>query len=189
MITARVWSAVGQSAAIAGALAMSQSAMAAPGQEQSATGIAVAEIVTPLRVTSITDLDFGGIALQSTGAGSVTVDPAGDAPEYNGVRQISCGGSSCPPQPAQFGIKGMGGRNYRVVLPETALANPVAGNATALQVIALHSASVNLPGSSNRGLLDASGDDLIKVGGTLEVPAGTAPGRYVAQLLLVVSYD
>jgi len=175
--------------AAASALIAPQAALATPGLEQSATGVATAEIVAPLTVRAIADLDFGGIALRSSESGSVVLDPDSGSASYSGVDQISCNGSPCAPQLAEFAVKGMAGRNYRVVLPDAAQANPVEGSGSALQVNELNSASLNLPGTRNRGLLDAKGNDLLKVGGKLQVPAGTAPGHYVARLDLVVSYD
>lgn len=176
-------------AGIAALFVMPHQATAGPGTEQTATGIAVAEIVAPLTVTAIADLDFGGLALQSSNSGSIALDPASGAASYSGVRQISCDGSPCSPQPARFAIKGIAGRNYRVVLPDSAVANPIEGNGAGLLVSAISSASANLPGSTDRGLLDPDGNDLLQVGGRLDVPAGTTPGHYVAQLHVVVSYD
>ena len=187
MIFLRPSKAIGLAAILATAVA--QPALATPGSEQSAMGVAVAEIVAPLAVSPIDDLDFGGIALQSNSAGSVTLDPASGSASYDGVSQISCGSGTCAPHLALFAIKGIAGRNYRVVLPDSAQANPVEGNGASLTVNAINSSSVNLPGTSNRGLLDDNGDDRLKVGGRLDVPAGTVPGHYVAQLTLVVSYD
>lgn len=181
--------AFGLAAILAATMAMAQPALAAPGGTQSAMGVAVAEIVAPLTVSPIDDLDFGGIALQSSGAGSVTLDPASGLASYDGVSQISCGTGTCAPHLALFAIKGIAGRNYRVVLPDNATASPVENNGTPLAVNAINSSSANLPGTSNRGLLDDNGDDRLMVGGRLDVPAGTAPGHYVAQLTLVVSYD
>ncbi len=176
-------------AALAAWLAAAQPALAGPGQEQSATGVAVAEIVAPLTVTAITDLDFGGVALQTGNSGSMTLDPVSGSASYIGVGPIACGEAACMPQPAQFEINGIAGRQYRIVLPESAVANLVGGGGSPLQVSAITSASANLPGGIDRGLLGGDGNDLLTVGGTLDIPSGTAPGHYAAQITLVVSYD
>ena len=176
-------------AALAAWIAAAQPALAGPGQDQTATGVAVAEIVAPLTVTAMTDLDFGGVALQAGNAGSVTLDPVSGSAGYIGVGPIACGETACVPQPAQFEINGIAGRQYRIDLPESAVANPVATGSASLQVNALISASANLPGATSRGMLGADGKDLLKVGGTLNIPSTTTPGHYVAQITLVVSYD
>ena len=50
-------------------------------------------------------------------------------------------------------------------------------------------ATDSLAGEGGRGLLSQGGLDGFRIGGTLEVPGGTAAGRYRATLNVVVTYD
>ena len=163
-------------------------AIAQPG-EQTATGVASAEIVSPLTIASIADLEFGGIAISGAGEGSLTIDPASGAPSYVGLVQIGCSSGPCTPHPAQFRVNGVERRSYRVTLPDQTDAIAADGSGNSLQVHSLTSDSRNLPGVQGYGMLDDSGADELNVGGTLSVPASTPPGRYVARVLVVVNYD
>lgn len=172
------------------AIILTQPAAAAPGdRQQSTTGEATAQIIEPLAVHSLADLDFGGIAIRAGGGGSVTIDPASDSASYSGVDPIACGSGPCTPHAARFAVEGFAHRSYRVTLPGETLAQPARGAGPALVVDRIASASANLAGASARGLLDSAGNDTLAVGGRLIVPAQTPPGRYVAQLQVVVSYD
>ena len=61
--------------------------------------------------------------------------------------------------------------------------------ASALRVTQITVATDSLAGEGGRGLLSQGGLDGFRIGGTLEVPGGTAAGRYRATLNVVVTYD
>lgn len=162
---------------------------AAP-QGASATGDTRAEIVEPLAITTINDLEFGGIAVPATLGGSVTVDAASSNASYGGAAEYVClQSSSCGTRAATFAITGEAGRGYIVTLPASAFALPVSGSGPSLLVDQLASSSRNQPGTASGGRLDASGTDLLRVGGSLQIPAGTPSGSYRAEITIVVSYD
>ena len=161
----------------------------AEGSADSAHGQASATIVAPLAITPLADLDFGGVALASGSAGgAVTIAADGSAPDYAGVGPVACA-STCTPRRARFRVRGEAGRHYRLSLPESVAAQPADGPGPALPVTRLAGASRNLPGDPQRGRLDGAGEDELAVGGTLTIPAGTPPGRYVAQVPVRVTYE
>ena len=86
----------------------------------------------------------------------------------------------------------MGGRastHLPSALPDSATAFAQDGSGDALAVTDLSASSSNLPGGGNYGLLDGEGEDLLGVGGTLNVPSSATPGQYVARIVVVVSYS
>lgn len=163
---------------------------AAPGTEATAQGVATARVVAPLKLDTIAPLEFGTIVASQAGSGTVTVDPSGGAPVYTGALRGLCGGSAgCHATPARFAVTGEAGRFYRVEYPREALAYAVAAAAPALRVMRLAIGTDSLPGGSARGQLGSGGADSFRIGGTLEVPAGTIAGTYRARLDVLVAYD
>ncbi|TNE61603.1 MAG: DUF4402 domain-containing protein [Sphingomonadales bacterium] len=163
-------------------------AMAAPG-EASTTGVATAQIVEPISVVAVSDLQFGGIAAAAGTGGSVEIDPVSGTVTYLGVSGSVCSAANCDPAPALFDVRGVADRQYHVSLPASAIAYAETGSGAGLQVVELQSSSGNLPGIDQRGLLDGDGQDSLTVGGRLIVPPATPPGRYSAQVPVVVSYN
>lgn len=157
---------------------------------QTAQGETRAEIVEPLAVTTVNDLEFGGIAVPAGVGGSVNVDAASGEASYGGAAGFVClGGSACGTRAATFAVNGEAGRGYIVTLPASARAFPVTGSGPGLIVDQLTSSSRNQPDAVLSGRLDTSGDDVLRVGGTLQIPAGTPAGSYHAEVQIVVSYD
>lgn len=152
--------------------------------------MAEAEIVEPLSVDAVRDLRFGSIAVAPMQSGSVTV-PADSGPaSFAGGASAACSGiDACSAGPALFTVTGERGRDYAVSLPSevTAEARDTAG--PPLQVTQLSVRSRNRPDGGSEGRLDDSGMDEVSVGGTLAIPAGTAPGNYAAEVAIVVSYS
>lgn len=163
-------------------------AIAAPG-EASATGVATAQIVEPISVIAVSDLQFGGIAVAAGTSGSVEIDPVSGSVTYLGISGSSCSAADCDPAPALFDVRGVPDRQYQVLLPSSATAYSKGGGGAALQVEDLQSSSGNMPDVDQRGLLDGDGIDTLRVGGTLIVPSDTPSGRYAAEIAVVVSYN
>lgn len=174
------------------ALGVACSASAAAGsvvagaQGATASGSAAAQVVAPITLTREADLDFGTIAVAPLGAGSVTVAPLGGAAVYAGSAGAICGSTCAPPHPARFAVTGEGGRSYRVTVPAS-LAIAAPDGAAGITVDSLVVSSTSQPGSA-AGVLTEGGSDTFAVGGTLRLPSQAPPGRYTAQVPVIVSY-
>lgn len=152
-------------------------------------GQAQAEVVQPLRAIPLADLSFGSIALTASQAGSVSVPADGGAVSYTSSVRSACGGdSACAPHPASFEVTGEADRSYRVTLPGNVIATGQL-TGTTLAVSDLVMRSLNQPAMDQGGRLGADGSDRFNVGGTLDIPAGTQPDLFRAQLPVLVSYD
>ncbi len=157
---------------------------------QTAEGTGRAQIVQPLSVQSQTDLDFGQIAVAHDQDGSVTIDPETLMATHTGsARNLCSGQSGCATAPAVFVVSGEPERSFRMSLPSTIEAVSSLSPTARLPVDTLVAHSANAGRKGPRGVLGSDGRDTITVGGTLRVPAASSPGRYVAQMRLVVTYD
>jgi len=175
---------VGVAALIASTPALSQN------QGSTTFGASRAEIISPISVTALDDLTFGGIAVTSNQGGSVKVLPGAGPAEYSGAAAPACTGTGgCTTNPALFHVRGERNRSYVIAVPAVIYAQATNGTNRELPVSDLTSKSLNLPGASFRGFLNGAGQDEVQVGGTLAIPAGTPPGSYRAEISLVVSYD
>ena len=156
----------------------------------SAAGQASAAIVDPITVRAVEALQFGVIAVARSGAGSITVDPQNGAASFSGSLGPACPRSAaCFASPALFDVTGQAGRHYRIDAPASAMAQRERGAGSALTVADIKVSAQSGTGSLSRGLLGNDGKDSFRVGGTLDVPAGTVPGIYRAEIAVVVSYD
>ena len=152
-------------------------------------GRAEAEVVIPIRAVPLSDLSFGSIVVGSAGQGTVEVGPDGSPPRYiNTARSLCSGESDCMPHRASFGVSGEPSRSYRVSLPGQIIAYGVRTGAS-LTVVSLEVRSANAPSAMGEGRLDNAGRDSFFVGGTLQVPAGTRPDVFRAELPVIVTYN
>lgn len=92
------------------------------------------------------------------------------------------------PHRASFDVSGEPRRSYRVVLPEQVIAYGVKTGA-GLVVGSLDMRSINAAASQGEGRLDNHGRDSFFVGGVLQVPAGTNPDVFRAELPVIVTYN
>lgn len=164
----------------------------ADGHSATANGAATAQIVAPLTVTRVSDLDFGTI-FASAAPGVVTVSPEGSA-SYGGGVHPACAGADCAsPHAAAFAVRGEPDRSYAIVVPARIVANGTSsdpGDETppdiAVNDIALRTDSRPADGAS--GQLGRTGADRFTIGGTLEIPAGLRSSRYRATIAITINY-
>jgi hypothetical protein len=154
--------------------------------QASATASANAQIVAnTLALAPLNPLAFGKI--KSTGPGTVTVTVAPQRSATGGVTLIGSGQCNTPPcdttnqsnqnassywSPGMYSVTGTPAAAYRVTLPSTtALATLKSGSGapTSLQVTDINVATSSSGYTSNLGVLDASGQGTIRIGGTLQV--------------------
>ena len=154
-----------------------------------AAGSAQAEVVTPISAVPLSDLSFGSIVIGFAGQGSVEVAPDGSPPRYiNTARSLCSGETDCIPHRAFFAVSGEPNWSYRVSLPRQVMAYGVR-TGIGLPVVDLDVRSFNAPSAMGEGRLDTAGRDSFFVGGTLQVPAGTRPDVFRAELPVIVTYD
>ena len=158
----------------------STAAIAEPGDSAQESGVAAATVADPMNIRRVSDLRFGRFASPST-ASTITIDPdgtfapTGEVAASTGMAQPADGRG-----PAQFLIDQSGKRTGQVDLPvEIILSN---GSET-MTVINL---------TSELTQMSKSGRDQtyrLDIGGTLQVEALQAPGRYVGEFAVTVSYN
>ena len=128
-----------------------------------------AEIIEAISFVENSGLSFGKI---DNAAGTVTITPAG---VITGKTQIS-GGSALA---GKLTVSGEAEEAYSLTVSETAvLTGP---SSATMNVSAInHNASE---------ILDASGDEIVNIGGTLTVGEGQAAGTYEGTISVTVSYN
>ncbi len=173
-------------AAVAAALVLiPASAVAQDGRGATSQGTVTTEIVMPLRIAALNQLDFGCLVARDPGEVSIAAED-GSIAYAGGVRPV--GGANCSHAPARFTVSGSAGREYRFLIDPAAIAVHESGSGETLEVRSLAGRARHAPGAGNVGTLDAAGADQLSVGGTLVVPQGTRPGRYRARITVTVAY-
>jgi len=150
-------------------------------------GQAETRVVAPLSTALREALSFGSISVGAGDGGSVSVSSDGTT-RFLGVSQAHCSGrSDCSAHRAVFEVTGESERTYSVSLPRSVVAR---GERTgsALAVDSLEMRSLNTSARSG-GRLDKAGKDLFFVGGSVNVPSGTATDIYRAELPVTVFYN
>lgn len=157
------------------AFMLPQAALAAP--VSNPNGKAKAEILIPLAVLEIDDLDFGTLVTSPT-SGTVTI------PSGGGARIVAGGVSGLPSDPgnrAHFLVAADPGRQIIVTHSWPAFLVNGAGD----QILLL---SVNLDGLPVKTVDPVSGQAPLYFGGTIFVAADQAEGLYEANFTVTVDY-
>lgn len=171
------------------AAAQAGHAQSGPQAGAQAIGRAEAEVIVPIRAVPVSDLSFGLIVVGTAGDGTVEVAPDGSPPRYTSAARSTCSGEAgCAAHPARFDVAGEPRRSYRIVLPDQIRARGTRTGAS-LAVVAIRVRSVNAGTALAEGVLDEAGQDSFFVGGTLQVPAGTRPDVFRADLPVIVTYN
>jgi hypothetical protein len=153
-----------------------------------------------LNLTLLNPLAFG--KMKSTDPGTVVVTVLPQRSATGGVTLIGSGQCNTPPcdltnqsnqnsssywSPAQYTVSGTPGASYMVTAPTTATATLKSGNGAppTLQVTDVTVAANSSGGfgqltytNTDTGTLDPTGQDSIRVGGTLQVPGGLNTANY-----------
>lgn len=139
-------------------------------------GRAVVEVLEPLAVVEVADLDFGTVVTSPTD-GSVFLPADGSAPVYSG------GVTGLPADPlfrGEFIVAGVAGADVIVTHSWPNKLTSVAGDQIDLQVMYLDGPAVKT--------LDSFGQATLHFGGTIFVPANTPDGSYEEFFTVVVDY-
>ena len=142
------------------------------GQNASASANASAsvELITPLGINKLEDLDFGVLA-SSQADGTAVLTTAGVLSATGGV-QIMSG----TPTVGEFEVTGEGNTAITVTVPATVV---MESGANQLTVALAHNNITAL----------SSGTATILVGGTITIPGGSAKGNYTKTFTVTVDYN
>lgn len=142
----------------------------------SATANASANIVAPITITKVTDLQFGTVAVNGAN-GTVVLGHSDDRTPGGGVTLPA---TTTTVKSAEFTVGGDGNRAFIIELPvSTTLSNGAGGNMTVNTFTSSLGASSNL----------ASNTATLKVGATLNVSGGQAAGTYTGTFSVRVDYQ
>ena len=92
---------------------------------------------------------------------------------------------------AEFTVTGSPDVGYQIVLASESALHDQGGNNLTLMVTNLVAFSVNrfdLGEGTTEGKFDFSGEDMVFVGGTLQVPANAKNGKYEGDVMLTINY-
>lgn len=171
----------------AAALALLTSLAPAPACAQSASATAGVQVVSPLGIESVAELDFGMLR-GGRSAGAVEIGASGSIAASGGVELLA----GPARHPARFEVSGEPNRAYTMSMPQTVQVAPQGAPADSAAHRPVTLTSVNSGGgasSGNAGRLDANGADTIFVGGRITVPAQMPAGRYTVELPVSVAYN
>jgi hypothetical protein len=148
-------------------------AIAAPAR---ATGTATVDLLSPLTIQKLQDLDFGTVAV--TTGGTAVIDPVANSISTTGGL-LAAGGT---PHSALF--RGAASQNsvVNIKLPKQPITLTRVGGTQTVTV-----SNFTLDGPSKRQMAQATTFD-IHVGATLTVPAGQMAGQYIGTFDVTAQY-
>jgi hypothetical protein len=140
------------------------------------TGSATVDLLSPLTIQKLQDLDFGTVAV--TGAGTAVVDPVANSISTTGGL-MAAGGT---PHAALF--RGAASQNsvVNIKLPKQPITLTRVGGTQTVTV-----SNFTLDGPTKRQMAQATTFD-IRVGATLTVPAGQVAGQYIGTFDVTAQY-
>lgn len=150
-------------------------AAAAPGDTDTESGVARAQIVAPISVTHVAGaaLDFGVIAVDPASGGSISVSTGGAVSEAGDAASLP--GSTISAD--AFLVEGDVGRSFSFSTTGGSLSNGTGGTM-----------NFTTEESATSGSIQAGGN-LFTVGGTLTVGAGQATGSYTGSYTATATYN
>jgi hypothetical protein len=142
------------------------------------TTTASAQIVVPISISKVTDLNFGSI-ISSTAGGTVVLAPSGTVTP-TGVSMFT-GTNTVATSAAEYTISGEAGQTYVITMPADNTVVLSDGGTNSMQLTAFtHNATGTFGASS----------ETFQVGATLNVGANQAAGNYVSTAFdVTVAYN
>lgn len=127
-----------------------------------------ANVITPIAITKVADMNFGNIAVSASTGGSVTLG-------ITGTRTTSGSGVTLPATAgtvaaAAFTVSGEARYTYAITLPSSCTLSDGSGHTMSVSSFA--------SSPSSAGTLSSSGVESLKVSATMSVAAAQAPGTY-----------
>lgn len=137
--------------------------------QASADADAFATIVTPISITQTADLHFGNVAIQAGGGtGTVVLNAETDVRTPGG--DVTLPATSGTVNAASFDVAGTANYTYAITLPST---DHTITDGTNTMIV---NGFTSFPATT--GTLDGSGEQVLKVGATLNVGANQPAGTY-----------
>ncbi len=130
---------------------------------------ATATVVAPISLSKVTDMNFGNVAVSSSGSGSVILTTA-DTRSTSGTG-VTLPATSGTVSAAAFTVAGAPGFTYSITLPGSCNLSDGSGHSMTI------GSFVSSPATS--GTLSTSGTQNLKVSATLAVSAAQPAGTYV----------
>lgn len=153
-------------------------------EEVTKSASASLEVVRPLSISIISEASFGRLELShGNKRGAITI-PASPAlrPTLEGVvlRNTPTAG------PAKRMLSGEPGRAYRVILPPLI---ETGSNGSSIDQLTLYSATSGDISRTGVGQFDREGQDMLSIGATLSLAAGSAPGKFTTPIPVTIVYE
>lgn len=148
--------------------------------QSSATATASATLLVPISIDKTDNMDFGKLAVSAI-AGTAVLTPTNTITATAGVTTFTGINTS----PASFTVKGEKGRTFSISFPTTPIILTGPGS------VQLTVDNFTCDKGLTSVLLPEGGSLLLKVGGTLNVPAKATAGTYTnsADLKVTVNYN
>jgi hypothetical protein len=142
-----------------------------------ATANASATIITPIAISKAVDMNFGNVAVSAT-AGTVIITPQSSRSLTGGVTLPTTAGTVAA---ASFNVTGAANYTYNITLPSSGL---IITNGTDNMTV---NAFTSNPATT--GTLNASGQQTLNVGATLNVAASQPAGSYTSASPFIVTVN
>ena len=153
----------------AATLVLSTAVLSEASAQATATATASANIVTPISIAQVTNLQFGNVAVSATLGGDVIINTSGVRSSTFGVTLPATTGTVTA---ASFTVSGHGSYTYAITLP----ASVIITNGSSVTMLV--DDFVSSPNGT--GTLSAGGTQTLNIGATLEVAAAQASGAYLS---------
>jgi hypothetical protein len=163
---------------------------------------ASAKLLVAMALSQTTGLQFGSLVLNGSVASTVAYDPSSTDEAgrtfSSGVQASSDTGGNIP-KLAKFAVTGSHSENYALTLPASGKINLTStvysGSIDDKEIMDIDALKIKFAnkdygtGALRASTLDASGDDIITLGGTLNISAGQKAGTYTGTYEISVDYN
>ena len=146
--------------------------------QATATASASAQIITPITIALVTNMNFGNIAVSPGTGGTVVLAPASTRTSTGGVTLPATTGTVTA---ANFTVSGAAAYTYAITLPSSANLSDGATHTMAM------SSFTSSPSAT--GTLSGGGTQTVTVGATLTVSAAQTPNAYTNSTAVPVTVN
>ncbi len=158
--------------AILSALAVMPASVQAATTSASATAV----VLTPIAISTTTNMSFGDVYADNATPGTVVLATTGSRSVTGGATTGATAGAA-----AVFAVTGNASATYAITLPTTDVTLVSGGNNMIVNTY-VHDAG-------GAPALDGTGNASFNVGATLNVGAAQAPGTYTANFNVIANYN
>lgn len=152
---------------------------------QSASADAKAEIVAGLQIANDQALDFGRIKASTTADGTCTIATDGERTSTEVLALTSSTGAA-----AAFTVSGAKDATYAITIPTADITLTNSADPSKTMTVSTFTAKATSTGIAADGKLDATtGEDVIKVGATLNIKTAQETGSYTGTFEVSVAYN